>query len=34
MSDFKTIAEQIVADWPKLSTEQQTLVGSIIGGDK
>ena len=31
MNDFKTIAEQIVATWPKLTTQQQAAIGSVIG---
>lgn len=27
---FKTIAEQIVATWPKLSTSQSSLIGSVM----
>jgi hypothetical protein len=30
---FKTIAEQIVSTWPKLTTEQQAVVGSVMRRD-
>ena len=34
MPDFKTIAEQIVATWPKLTSEQQAVVGSVMRRDR
>ena len=36
MPDFKTIAEQIVSTWPKLTTSQTSLIGSVMtnGGTK
>lgn len=30
MSDFKSIAEQIVSTWPKLSSSQTSLIGSVM----
>ena len=30
LADFKTIAEQIVANWPKLTTAQSSLIGSVM----
>ena len=33
MPDFKTIAEQIVSTWPKLTSAQQAVVGSVMRRD-
>ena len=34
MPDLKTLAEQIVSDWPTLTTEQQAVVGSVMRRDR
>ena len=34
MPDLKTLAEQIVSTWPKLTTEQQAVVGSVIAHER
>ena len=31
VTDIRSIAEQIVSTWPKLTTEQQAAIGSVIG---
>ena len=32
MADFKTLAEQIVSTWPKLTVSQNALISSVIEG--
>lgn len=32
MTDIKTHAEALVATWPRLSSEQQALIGTVLGG--
>lgn len=34
LADFKSIAEQIVATWPKLTVSQNALISSVIEGGK
>jgi len=34
MTDFKSLAEQLVADWPRLTSEQQAVVGSVMRRDR
>ena len=34
MPDLKTLAEQIVSTWPRLTSEQQAVVGSVMRRDR